>query len=80
MNGKILYTVKCKIITKWQATLHFYSNRKLTGNEEGVDGDPVVLVLLVGVRASKAKAGAEGAEDVCQDTDNHQGSDAADVA
>ena len=53
---------------------------RLTCNNEGVDCDSVVFVFLVRVRASEAEAGAEGAEEVGHDPDDHQSGDAANVA
>ena len=52
----------------------------LTCNNKGVDGDPVVLVLLVGVGAPQAKSGEEGPEEVADQSDNDEGRHEADVA
>ena len=52
----------------------------LTCNNKGVDGDPVVLVLLVGVGAPQAKSGEEGSEEVADQSDDDEGRHEADVA
>ena len=54
--------------------------KSLTGNDESVDGDAVVLVLLVGVGAPQAKPGEESPEEVEEKADNHQGSSATDIS
>ncbi len=52
---------------------------KLTGDGQGVDGDAVVLVLLVGVGAPQPEGGQQGAEDVGHDADHHEGGGSTDV-
>ena len=52
----------------------------LTCNNKGVDGDPVILVLLVGVGAPQAKSGEEGPEEVADQSDDDEGRHEADVA
>ncbi len=53
---------------------------QLTSNDERVDGHPVRLVVLVRVGAPQSQAGAKRTEEVCQETNNHKGSNATDVA
>lgn len=52
----------------------------LTADDEGVDGHPVVLVLLVGVGAPEAEAGHQGTDEVSHGDDDDEGGDASDVA
>ena len=52
----------------------------LTGDDKGVDGDPVVLVLLVRVGTPEAEAGQEGTEEVGDEADDDKGSAESDVA
>ena len=52
----------------------------LTGNDEGVDGDPVILVLLVWVGTPQAQPGEEGAKKVADQPDDDKGCHQADVA
>ena len=52
----------------------------LTGDDKGVDGHPVVLVLLVRVGAPEAEAGQEGTEEVGDEADDDKGSAESDVA
>ena len=51
--------VKCKLV-------------RLTSNKKSIDGNPVVLVFLVGVCASKTQACAKGSEEVSQDSNDEQ--------
>ena len=64
-----------KILNKWQSY-----DWRLTRNNEGVDGDPVILVLLVGVGAPQPEPGEEGAEEVADEADDDEGCHEADVA
>jgi hypothetical protein len=50
------------------------------GNNEGVDGNTVVFVLFVWVRASQAQPGQEGPEEVKEEADDDQSCCAADIA
>ena len=52
---------------------------ELTCDDEGVDGDTVVFVLLVGVSGPQPEAGQEGAEKVEQQADDDQSCAAADI-
>ena len=56
------------------------TDERLTGSNEGVDGDPVVLVLLVGVGAPQTESGEEGAKEVADQPDDDKGCHQADVA
>ncbi len=51
-----------------------------TCDDKRVDGDPVVLVLLVGVSAAQPQAGQEGPEEVGDETNDDEGRCAAQVA
>ena len=53
---------------------------RLTGNDEGIDGDPVILVLLVWVGTPQAQPGEEGAKKVADQPDDDKGCHQADVA
>ena len=52
----------------------------LTGDDKGVDGDPVVLVLLVRVGTPETEARQEGTEEVGDETDDDEGSAESDIA
>ena len=52
----------------------------LTCNDEGIDGDPVILVLLVWVGTPQPKSGEEGAKKVADQPDDDKGCHQADVA
>jgi hypothetical protein len=51
-----------------------------TCDDKRVDGDPVVLVLLVGVSAAQPQAGQEGPEEVGDETNDDERRCAAQVA
>ena len=51
-----------------------------TCENEGVNGDPVVLVLLVGVGALEPEAGQQGPEEVGDEPDDAESSTPAKVA
>lgn len=51
----------------------------LTGYDESVDGDPVVLVFFVGIGASEAETGEEGTEEVSDEAEDHKGRAQADI-
>ena len=57
-----------------------YKDKSLTGNNESVDGDTVVFVLFVRVRAPQSQPGQEGPEEVKEEADHDQSSCAADIA
>ena len=50
-----------------------------TCQNEGVDGDPVVLVLLVGIGALQPEAGQRSPEEVKDQTENDEGSTSAEI-
>ena len=52
----------------------------LTCDNQGVDGNTVVFVLFVGVRAPQAQPGQEGSEEVEEEADDDQSSCTADVS
>ena len=52
----------------------------LTRGDEGVDGHPVVLVLLVGVGAPEAEPREEGPEEVGDQPDDDKGSNKTQVS
>lgn len=47
-----------------------WDNQEDQGDDHGVDCEPVVLVLLVGVRASESQAEDDGAEQVEDESDD----------
>ena len=57
-----------------------FNEELLTGSNKGIDGDPVILVLLVWVGAPQAEPGEEGAKEVADEADDHKGCHQADVA
>ena len=52
----------------------------LTCDNQGVDGNTVVFVLFVWVRASQAQPGQEGPKEVKEEADDDQSCCAADIA
>ena len=52
----------------------------LTCDNQGVDGNTVVFVLLVRVRAPQAQSGQKGPEEVEEEADDDQSCGASDVA
>merc|ERR1719167_384782 len=70
----------CKILREADGEDDGSKNKEEQCNNKGVDGDPVVLVLLVGVGAPQAKSGEEGPEEVADQSDDDEGRHEADVA
>ena len=59
------------MIVRFQFSFVVNPPKKLTAENESINGDPVVLVLLVRVGASKSKTGEKGSKEI-SDTHNHQ--------
>ena len=63
-----------------QSSRHDKIIKSLTGDNQGVDGNTIVFVLFVGVRAPQTQPSQEGSEEIKEEADHDQSCGAADVA